>query len=147
MEWIKNLNGKVVGLDTAPLIYFMEEHPLYIDTIRHFFEAMDKGDFLVVTSTITLLEVLVHPLRNNDSNLAAEYKDILLRSNLVMMDTTGDIAERAAELRAFHTIRTPDALQIATAIQAEASFFLTNDIKLPKIEGIDILTLDDLTHT
>ena len=48
------------------IIYFTEENPTYIEAVRHFFEAMEKGDFMVVTSTITLLEVLVHPLRNNN---------------------------------------------------------------------------------
>ncbi len=51
MEWINDLQEKTVGLDTAPLIYFIEENPAYIETARFFFEAMDRGDFLVVTST------------------------------------------------------------------------------------------------
>ncbi len=80
MEWINELHGKTIGLDTAPLIYFIEENPTYIETVRHFFEAMEKGGFMVVTSTITLLEVLVHPLRNNNRNLATEDRDILLNS-------------------------------------------------------------------
>ena len=30
MEWITKLYGTVVGLDTAPLIYFIEKHPIYL---------------------------------------------------------------------------------------------------------------------
>lgn len=45
MEWINDLRGKTVGLDTAPLIYFIEENPAYIETVRFFFEAMDRGLF------------------------------------------------------------------------------------------------------
>jgi predicted nucleic acid-binding protein len=145
MEWVKNLNGKKIGLDTAPLIYFMEENSLYLETVREFFEAMDRGDFTVVTSTITLLEVLIHPFRNNNITLASEYRDILLRSNLIMMDITSSISENAAQLRAIYNLRTPDAIQIATAQYAEASYFLTNDIRLPRIEGIEILMLDNLS--
>ena len=70
MEWIAALTGKTVGLDTAPLIYFIEENPIYIETVRLFFEAMESGRFLVVTSTVTLLEVLVYPLRCNNLNVA-----------------------------------------------------------------------------
>lgn len=146
MEWVTRLSGKIVGLDTAPLIYFMEENPLYLESVRCFFEAMDRGDFLVVTSTITLLEVLIHPLRNHNNDLASEYRDILLRSNLMMMDITSTISDHAAQLRATHTLRTPDALQIATALQTEATYFLTNDIRLPQIEGIEILMLDHLSR-
>ena len=43
MEWINDLRGKTVGLDTAPLIYFIEENPAYIEIVRLFFEAMDRG--------------------------------------------------------------------------------------------------------
>jgi hypothetical protein len=65
VEWINDLIGSTVGLDTAPLISFIEEHSTYLEAVRPFFEAMDRGDFIVVTSTITLLEMLVHPFRNN----------------------------------------------------------------------------------
>ncbi|WP_225896572.1 type II toxin-antitoxin system VapC family toxin [Amazonocrinis nigriterrae] len=41
------------------------------------------------------------------------------------------IAETAAQLRADSNLRTPDAIQIATAIRAGASFFVTNDARLP----------------
>jgi len=30
VEWINRLKGKTVGLDTAPLIYLIEENPTYI---------------------------------------------------------------------------------------------------------------------
>ncbi|MDL2124470.1 MAG: hypothetical protein LWX51_15660 [Deltaproteobacteria bacterium] len=47
MEWINDLRGKTVGLDTAPLIYFIVENPAYIEIVWFFFEAMDRGDFMV----------------------------------------------------------------------------------------------------
>jgi predicted nucleic acid-binding protein len=142
--WIDNLQGKTVGLDTAPLIYFIEENPAYIETVRFFFEAMDRGDFLVVTSTVTLLEVLVHPFRSNNRKLAAEYRDILLNSKLTILEVSTSIAEQAAQLRAAHNIRTPDAIQVSAALSAGASHFLTNDIRLPEIPSIQIFSLDAL---
>ncbi len=144
MEWIEKLQGKTVGLDTAPLIYFIEEHPVYIDIVKPFFEAMDKGDFRVVTSTVTLLEVLVHPMRSNNTEIASEYRDILLNSGLITMDVSSEIAEQAATLRASHNIRTPDAIQIGTALQSGATYFLTNDIRLPNIPSIQTLAINNL---
>jgi len=142
--WIDDLQGKTVGLDTAPLIYFIEENPAYIETVRFFFEAMDRGDFLVVTSTVTLLEVLVHPFRSNNRKLAAEYRDILLNSKLTILEVSTSIAEQAAQLRAAQNIRTPDAIQVSAALSAGASHFLTNDIRLPEIPSIQIFSLDAL---
>jgi predicted nucleic acid-binding protein len=105
---------------------------------------MDRGDILVVTSTVTLLEVLVHPLRSNNRELATEYRDILLNSKLTILEVSNAIAEQAAQLRATHIIRTPDAIQISAALSAGASHFLTNDIRLPEISSIQILSLDAL---
>jgi hypothetical protein len=55
VEWIDALEGKVVGLDTAPLIYLIEEHPVYLPLVRPFFEAADRGRLSFVTSVVTLL--------------------------------------------------------------------------------------------
>jgi hypothetical protein len=62
MEWLAQLQGQVVGLDTAPLIYFIEENPTYLQLTDAFFEAMFRGEFKVVTSVVALTEVLVYPL-------------------------------------------------------------------------------------
>jgi len=49
MEWLKELQGQVVGLDTAPLIYFIEQNEAYneayLDLVRAFFHAMSQGEF------------------------------------------------------------------------------------------------------
>jgi len=69
MEWVAALRGRVVGLDTTPLLYFIEENPAYLPTVHPFFEAVDRGEFAVVTSIVTLLEVLVHPFRQRNTGL------------------------------------------------------------------------------
>ncbi len=60
-------SSTIVGLDTAPLIYFMEENPTYLDMTDAFFEAMFQGEFRVVTSVVTIPEVLVYPLRQGNT--------------------------------------------------------------------------------
>jgi predicted nucleic acid-binding protein len=55
-----------------------------------------------------------------------------------------DIAEGAARLRAAHNIRTPDAIQMATAMHAGASSFLTNDNRLPSFPNFKVLVVDEL---
>ena len=84
MEWISALQGAVVGLDTAPLIYLIEEHPIYLPIVRPFFEAVDRGEFRVVTSMLTLTEVLVHPLRHGNRKLADQYRHILLQAKHIV---------------------------------------------------------------
>ena len=121
MEWVEALGGRTVGLDTAPLIYFIEEHPTYLPVVRGFFEAADRGIFKIVTSVLTLTEVLVHPLRAGNHELAGQYRRILLEArNISTLPVSEAIAERAAGLRVQFGLRTPDAIQLATAIDGGA---------------------------
>jgi predicted nucleic acid-binding protein len=145
VEWLTQLRGLIVGLDTAPLIYFIEENPAYIAIVDAFFQSLDLGEFRVVTSSITLTEVLVHPLRRRNPDLAQQYRDILLhQTSLTTISTSPAIAERAAHLRAIHNLRTPDAIQMATAINEGASFFLTNDTQLQVVSELEVLVLNAL---
>ena len=147
MEWIAQLQGKVVGLDTAPLIYFMEQNPNYLEMMRVFLRSFDRGDFRRVTSTVTLVEVLIHPLRQGNTILAQEYREILLnQESLTVVELTPDIVETAAQLRASYNLRSPDSIQMATAIREGASFFLTNDARLPSLPGLTVLVLDNLRN-
>ncbi len=145
MEWVALLRGKTVGLDTAPIIYFIERNPLYVDMMRSFFQAVQKNECAVVTSTITLLETLVVPLRHGNINLARQYRDILFKTKShITISLFPSIAEEAARLRASHNISTPDSIQMATAIFGGASFFLTNDTRLPSLPNLKTLVLEDL---
>ena len=145
MEWIERLRGKVVGLDSAPLIYFAEKHPEFHPRVRPFFLAMQNGDFEVVTSTMTVAEVMVHPFKRGDAGLTDMYRDILHNAeHLRTVPFTAGIAEVAARLRANHKIRTPDAIQMATAIAMNADFFLTNDAELPALPRPAVLILKNL---
>lgn len=145
MEWIAQLQGQVVGLDTAPLIYFIERNSTYLEMTRLFFRALNRGEFRVVTSVLTLLEVLIYPLRQGDTTLAQQYRDILFNDEgLTTIEISPHIAEAAAQLRATHNLQKPDAIQLATAIREGASFFLTNDTRLPSLPGLRVLVLDAL---
>lgn len=60
---IQDFASKTVFLDTAPLIYFIEGNSEYQPIVSHLFDFNDEGGFSFVTSSVTLLEVLVKPLR------------------------------------------------------------------------------------
>lgn len=146
MGWIDDLKGKTVALDTSPFIFFIEKHATYADVLRPFFQAVDRGESRILTSAVTLLEVLVHPIRHGDEALAHQYNDILLTSNNIStIPVTPNTAQTAAELRAEHGLKTPDAIQLATALDHNAAAFLTNDRDFPQIDRIEILKLRDLS--
>lgn len=50
--------------------------------------------------------------------------------------------ERAAELRAQHGFKTPDAIHLATALVQAADVFLTGDAGLTRCPGLQVVVLD-----
>ena len=73
MDWVDALHGKTVALDTAPFIYFIERDAEFISLVRPFFLAVHEGRIRVVTSVVTLMEVLVKPLRQHRYEIIKEY--------------------------------------------------------------------------
>ena len=144
MNWVKRLSGRIVAIDSAPLIYFMERHPVFFEPVRPFFEGLNRGEFTVLTSSVTITEVLAHPLRYGRSSLVSAYQEFFVNF-LPAVPVTAEIAELAARLRADHNFRTPDAIQIATAISRQADAFLTNDIRLSRLKQLEVLVLSNLT--
>lgn len=55
-----------------------------------------------------------------------------------------ETATSAADLGARYNLRTPDALQVATALAAGCDAFLTNDSAFQRVSEIRILVLDHL---
>ena len=80
MGLVDELRGLRVSLDTAPIIYFSEKHQKYLNILRPVFAEIDAGNIEAITSTVTLLEVLIHPFRTGNETLAEKYRDILLYS-------------------------------------------------------------------
>lgn len=144
MGLVDELRGLRICLDTAPFIYFIEKHPKYLNVVRPVFVEIDAGEIEAITSTITLLEVLVHPLKTKNETLAERYREILLHSEgLTTFEILHEISEKSSKLRAKYSIKTPDAIQIAVGVLYGAGKFLTNDPDLKKISEVEVLVLDD----
>lgn len=148
MGLIQRVTNKKVFLDTAPLIYYIEENQQYSSLLNKLFTANSKGKFLFQTSVITLLEVLVQPIRENELQLVEDYQNIICNSATIeIIELNIEIAKKAAGLRARYGLRTPDSIQVATALNASSEFFLTNDIRLKAVKEIEMLILDELIRT
>lgn len=134
-----------VAIDTAIVIYFAERNERYIEAVRSLFEAADRGEVRLVTSTITLLEVLVVPYRSGDAVLARRYEELLSRSRgLTLVDLGRPLLHAAAHLRASRGVRTPDAIQLAAALTERCGCFLTNDRRLPDLPRLPVIQLADV---
>lgn len=137
---------KKLMIDTAPFIYFIEEHEEYFPHIRRVFDKIDLSEIDAITSTITLLEVLVHPIKHENEELEHKYLEILTNNvNLDVISIDISVAQNAALLRAQYDIRTPDAAQLACGILNGCDGFLTHDKTLKKVKQIRVITFDDLS--
>ena len=133
-----------VAVDTAIFIYWIEEDPRFMPLVAPLFEEVAAGTREIVTSALTLLELLVVPYRAGNADLAQRYEELLPNSRgIAVIDLSRDQLRIAAQLRAATGVKTPDALQLAAALGAGCTTFMTNDRRIPAIRGIRILQLGD----
>ncbi len=133
-----------VGLDTSVFIYYYEEVQEYLPATQALFERLEAGSFAAVTSVVTLTELITQPLSRRQYGLAGRYTSALRRfPNLELVDISVDMAYRAGQMRARYRLRTMDALQVSSVLEAGATGFITNDRRLQRIQDLDVLILAD----
>ncbi|MCE8426318.1 MAG: type II toxin-antitoxin system VapC family toxin [Candidatus Methanoperedens sp.] len=134
---------KRIGLDTNVLMYYIEEHPLFLRKVEPLIDKIADGKATGITSYVTLLELLVKPIKEGRLDLVDQYK-IIVTDHLEIVPLDEQVAVKAAELRARYGIRTPDAIQLSSVISKKGEVFITNDIKLRDVEEIKVMTIDDI---
>ena len=135
---------KIIGLDTAPFIYYIEDVTPYADLLDPVYTLLESHTLRAITSTVTFAEILTKPFIDKNFSLADEIKFTLKSfSSLSVSLIDEKLAEAAALIRARYMIRLPDALQVAAAIQGEATLFLTNDKRVKRLDALQVLVLSD----
>lgn len=124
-QWLRH---QKISFDTSFLIPLLEEKQKEEGTISRLVRLTEKKSVVLITSTITLLEILVHPYRQRDTSAVADYYGYLTRLPLVrLVPVNAEIADRAARLRSEYGLKTADAIELATGIAERATLFLTRD--------------------
>jgi len=120
-----------VYLDACVVIYLIENVTPFSEKTRQFMAR--NGDAILCVSPLVRLEVLAKPLRESVSELASDYEDFLAAQHWLAIGDS--IFDRALHLRARHSLKTPDALHLATALHYGCEEFWTNDSRLSKAAG------------
>lgn len=112
---------KIIGFDTAPFIYFIEDVAPYADLFHPVFSLVERHALRAITSTATLAAILTKPFANKNFSLADEIK-FTLKSyySLSVAPIDEKLGEVAALIRARYKIRLRDALQVAAAVHGES---------------------------
>ncbi|MBN1955882.1 MAG: PIN domain-containing protein [Anaerolineae bacterium] len=131
-------------LDTAPVVYYVEENARYLPLVAGLFDRLDDGAFVGVISPVTLAECLVMPYCLDRPAVRQILVEVLSGGNTLFVPIDEAIADRAAELRAHYNLTLTDAFQIAAALAAGCEAFLTNDATLERVVELDVIVLDQI---
>jgi predicted nucleic acid-binding protein len=129
--------GALVLIDSAPVIYFLEEHKKYGPRFQPLFETHAAGYLRFAITTITVAEVLTGPLRSGDDALAQRYRAILESWQVIALDV--EIAESAARLRASLRLKIADAVQAASALAINAAALVTHDSDFSRVRSLRVI--------
>ena len=94
-----------LGVETAPYIYYVENHPTYADKVDAIFQMVEATAIEVKSSVITLTETLMKPILAGDQSLMDTYRELLIETEYIrLISVTPELAEKAAHLRARYNI-------------------------------------------
>lgn len=134
----------IAYVDTQVFIYSIEKISPYYDLLIPLWEASDAGKLTIITSELTIMEVLTGPMKGDDERLVATYENLLDGTEVQLVPIDKGILREAARFRAQTSLRTPDAIHAATALSIGCSTFITNDISFRAIASLPVQILKDL---
>ncbi len=126
--------------DTNLYIYLFEDFGPFTDQVVVLKEKMAKRGDQLFTSALTVGELLVKPTELGNLELCRKYvHGVSASSHLISFDV--EVAQLYAGIRCDHTIRSPDAIQLACAGAARVDLFITNDGRLlgKRIKGVQFI--------
>jgi predicted nucleic acid-binding protein len=143
---LKLKSNDIIFLDTAPFIYFFEQHPDYFLVLELFFNQLYATGARAITSIITYIELTTQPARRGNKQLIRKYRNYLSNSeNIDLFPLDMTIADHVVELRSHYQFKTPDAIQIGTAIAYGADYIITNDKTWQKFDQVKVILVEDLS--
>ncbi|MBK5276376.1 MAG: PIN domain-containing protein [Desulfuromonadales bacterium] len=131
----------ILFLDANIIIYRVEavepfnQHVL--TALRALVEKYPDSGFAV--SRLSLMECLVKPLRDQNTADMDRYRGFFSSTGLQIVEVSALVIETATILRARHGLRTPDAIQAASALSIKGPVtFLTGDRQFRKVPGLNV---------
>ncbi len=127
--------------DTNLFIYLLEGEGESFQLTRKLLERMAERRDELLTSALTLGEVLVKPVEAGRSDLAERYERFLDSPGVRVVPFGKEGARIYARLRQDRSIRPPDAIQLSCAASAGTDLFITNDARLSRksVPGVQFI--------
>jgi predicted nucleic acid-binding protein len=133
-----------VYVDSNCIIYGVEKVKPYDAMLNPLWQASASGSISVISSQIVLAEVLVKPYRQKNAQLEEQFREFLMNSaEFCTIPIYLHVIERSAKIRAEFGLRTPDAIHAATALDAGAALFVTNDPVFCRVSRLPVAVLSE----
>jgi predicted nucleic acid-binding protein len=127
-----------IFLDSNLFIYQLEDLGPRGEQANCIFERLSHRKDTILTSTLTLGEVLVKPIRTGNRAMEIKYRELLREPEVNVLSFDRAAGEAFARIRRERTIKAPDAIQLATAAAAGCDMFITNDDRLSEEQVLGI---------
>lgn len=135
---------KKLFLDTAPIIYFLDEDINFGNKARMILEEVLTSGITVCTSVITYEEYLVQPYKKGNIEKAKAFEEFLHDFMIPVFKIDIETAKKAALIRsAYNGFKGMDSLQLASACSSGCDLFLTNDKQLRQFKDMKCITIDE----
>lgn len=139
---VSNAPVNLIYFDANAFIYSVERVAPYDALLRNYWQLTTQGQAKIVTSELTVLEVLVRPLRLQDHHLVSLFRSTLTVSpDVRLLPISLHLLEQAAQIRATSGLKTPDAIHAATALLAGVTSFVTSDAAFQRLAALPVQLL------
>jgi len=128
----------MVFLDTAPVIYFVEQHPVWGPKAAARLATLQAAAEVLAVSDLVRMECLVKPLKLGDTALVADFGTFFTSPGVTVLPVTAAVCDRAAMIRAVHNFKPLDSLHLAAAVVHGCTRFLTNDNRLSRFPDVPV---------
>ena len=135
-------NYQQVAVDTNIFIYYFQKHPQFGLVSKELLLILVKNGSQIITSVISLIELL--SFKTTKQEITTLEHELTHIAKLEMIEVSLEITKEAASIRREYGFRLPDSIQLATAIKAKASIFITNDQRLKQFKSLKVLLISDI---
>jgi len=127
--------------DTNVFIYLLEDQGPHGERVQAIYERMKQRSHRLFTSVLTLGEMLIKPLRANETELTQKLNRFFSSPVVTIVPFDERAARLYAQIRTDRSIEPPDAIQLACAGATGCHLFITNDLQLLRksVPGVEFI--------
>jgi len=129
--------------DSMLFIYWLEDHPKYAKQVDAIHSRMKQRQDRLITGAFTFGEVLAGAYKARKRELVNDFRGLLQSIVAEVVPFTLETADHYSRIRGELNVTPADAIHLASAAQARADLFLTNDKSLigKIVPGIQFIAL------